>query len=545
MARKSAVYNFDTSVILGGDSYLLSSARLNYQENAIPTVIIVVDPAHKPGDSTFEATSASLSAITKWHNKLQKLALDKEYGSVQIQATPQDEDGDPMGFILSNWIITGAGIVSATAGGNFSLEVELQHPIVECDYCSMHLGNFTQELDISVADLGNTQADMVTALVRGIKKYGDSKTSEFPAKFGCGGEGLPDLKNQIIRFKNTLLAAAKVLDANLVWDASSKECNYNLWPGTGCIDTEYVMLSIVDFIVGASEYTLWDMLVQSFCPQWGVSIKPADASRLIMSPYTPWAKSTLTIDSSDIADIAFPSVDPAPIAGVYAQHSTPASCFDITSLGGSSLPDEAFNVTGIPYYPSDELKGRSVRYEAPNWLKSAAVREANKKRSVKKGENTKTIYDMPGYPDTTSLKQKDYDKLPSIQNYGGMLYRAAKQYFLTLFRKEVRVTLLTRLVDSEEGGKDPGFIAPGKVCTVAASGDTKAFEFYITQVEHNIDCRAGTVSTQISGCYARPSGGFFGIIESGTCNPLYGSKIVATSSPQYFGDTGFDASGIA
>jgi hypothetical protein len=78
------------------------------------------------------------------------------------------------------------------------------------------------------------------------------------------------------------------------------------------------------------------------------------------------------------------------------------------------------------------------------------------------------------------------------------------------------VSLQTKLLFK----KGDNHILPGEVMRIQAE-DKVVMDFYITEVVHVIDVAGGTARTEITGAYPRPEDGFPGIVEIGTCNPVW------------------------
>jgi len=538
-SNEDRVYVFDNVRFeTGGREWCVSSLVIILQENAIPTVRIVVDPVHTPAEPMAPATSATLSEIAGWHKDLQKLANDKATANLSLEV--HKRDGLEQELDLKDWIVTSAGIVSVKATGAFALEVEIQHPLCLCDYAGMYLGSFIENLDFAPNDLSST--DILAALYDALDKYLSTAIDETTlTQVDCytgADPGAATASAMIKDFIDKLHEAADQLIAHLEWSPDyHNNCGYSNWPLELCLGTdptlglnEIVVSAVGDYVVSALDTNLWDVISKHICPQWYVSVIPTYwENKLKLVPFTPWNEPSITFVDTDISDVVFPGADPGPLSGTIIRHKAPALGGDYTSFVPVAS-DKEFNMDGVLFVPNGEVEGGLVMLESPHWLKALEARAASYV-----GEYTSP----PKVEPTGKLKtaaNTAYGTTPAAESgisyeyvfdiFRGALYYCAWQTFLTKFRQGVEASVHTRLLMTSTNSNVPGgWVCPGHVCSVkktsAAGAGEVVFDMYITGVVHEIDCQRSTASTEITGRYARPAEGFMDVAKNGMCNPVY------------------------
>jgi len=532
---KSDVYVFkNPNVTLDGTEYCLSSLSIILKENAIPTLRLSVDPAHTPEDPMNPATPATLNNILKWHTKLQNLTATKKTGSVSLEV--HNTSGLEQTIALKDWLITGAGILGTSAAGSFALEVEMQHPLAGCDYSAMNLGNFIGPVDLMSKEHDIRGDNIIDTLHKALVAYSEIPLDPKAVDVECAEPVAPSIAS----LRTKLQDATAALGLHLEWrpEMSEGDCGYTEWPVEDCLDEstttgapniDALVETIAGYVVGQSEFTIWELVAAVFCPHWAVSIIPTfwlDA--LALAPYTPWGYPSTIILDSEINDITFPGMDPAPIAGTFLQMQAPCAGADSTTFG-SGLQDSIINIEAIPYVV-DGIDGRITRLESPDWLKGLSMVSAGQSsgRTSPAGKGQSRVHTSSSTLIGHSPASDTADQYSvNAETYRGILYRCAKQYFLSSFKREVTVTLNTKLLlalPSNRSAIEGGWVIPGQSCGVQTHDEVDVFDFYITEVVHTIDCQNSRAGTVIKGGYARPGAVGGGIVPTGTCNPLYSSE---------------------
>jgi hypothetical protein len=524
------VYTFQNVVFdVNGVEYCVSSINIILRENSIPTVRLIVDPAHVPTDPVTPATKATLEDLHASHQALQEAAENKSVANLHFEVW--NVNGMKQQVSLENWVTTAAGMTGVSASGSFALEVEIQHPICKTNYAGLNLGGFITELKVSPGDLRDD--NLITAVADSITKYADLKVDANIMEAECNASPA-SIADLIDAFGTKLRDAATALEEHLEWVVDyNNDCGYSDWPIPGCLDTQQdlIVRSVLSYVTNGLDTNVWEIMARHICPQWFVSIIPRYwEDKLVLAPFTPWGDPMILITDSEIADITFPGVDPNPIAGVFVEHLAPGAGDDYTVY----LPNESsakMNLNGMGYIPEAKPPGMLSVMSVPRWLEAAIMSQAAEDGDATSPQAAEADGDAStpanGEVDEENDVESDDEADFNHALYRGALYWCAKQTFLTLFRQDVQVNLRCALLLGTANSSVPGnWVAPGFVCQIDANG-TALFDFYITDVIHTIDCQAGTAGTQISGRYARPSvtsagtAGFPGVVEPPACNPVY------------------------
>jgi hypothetical protein len=551
-SQEKRVYVFkNVNFIVDGRPYLAASIFLILRENAIPTARILVDPSHGPGDPGEPATAATLGALYTNSTRLLLAATNKAIASLTLDV--HNKDGLLYGLKLDGWIITAAGMTGVSASGAFQMEVEIQHPICKTAFCGFNLGSFITDMKVKPGDLPS--ADMVAAIAGAVKKYSEIPVSSKDMSTAQCNANIQSLERALQSFKKKLEDASTALTDHLRWDgAYNSNCAYSKWPLSTCMKdlVDQIIVALQSYVANGLDSNLCETLVRHICPQWFVSVIPTYWDKqLVLAPYTPWSDYKITITEDLISDINFDGIDPNPLAGVFAQYSAPGLGLDYTIYvpGGS---DKSSRFEGILYMPEkDPMPGSSVMVAAPAWLETVAGTSgasAGVATAPDKAEGVGVGVISPSNADIGDNIAAQQAGAASVgynaDRFRGALYQCAKQTYLTLFRQDVPVTVKCPLLIATAGSTVPdNYVIPGFVCritTVAppasasgapianrataappSSAGTVIYDFYITDVVHNIDCVRGVASTQISGRYPRPEDGFPDVVVNGTCNPVY------------------------
>ena len=134
MDPQERVYTFkNVSVTIEGIEHAVSSITLILRETSIPMLRLVIDPKHTAKDAVIPASTASLSSIADSLVDLLKAAELKSTATKFSFEMYGWKNNKPNQLIqelkLDNWVLNSAGMVGVSASGNFSLELELLHPI--------------------------------------------------------------------------------------------------------------------------------------------------------------------------------------------------------------------------------------------------------------------------------------------------------------------------------------------------------------------------------------------------------------------------------
>ena len=528
-SEQTPVYTFkNVSLTAGGGSYAVSSITIILRENAIPTARVVIDPLHGPSDPPTPATKASLSTLAEKCDALQKSAVNKESASLTLEV--DNNEGAQQELNLSGWKLTAAGVPGISASGAFTFEVEMQHPICLINYCGLNLTGFTDRFTLSSEAIASS--DIVSALAEFLVMLSQLAVDTGNLDASCGSN-VSSPAAAISKAQSKLIDAADTIDAHLLWDTSISSCSYNDLPLNTCFSNyqNLILKALSGYISNGMDANVWEVFSRHICPQWFVSIIPTYwKDTLSVTPFTPWDDPQIYISDTDISDLNFPGVDPNPLAGVYIESMAPGitPCYTVFVPTQSDVTSE---VMGMLYVPeSTDLIGSIVTANSPGWIDSVIASIAGyvgDQSSPEKAEDDDGVKTPANSANSDESKSESDDALKdNLSLYRGAWFLAAQTIFMTLFRQDVQVTLQCALMiqcgSSMKSTSDveDDRIIPGVSCTVKGDGGN-LFNFYVTDVIHVIDCQAGHAHTEIQGRYARPDGGFEGVMPEGTCNPIW------------------------
>jgi hypothetical protein len=528
-----------------GFAFAISVIRIFITENGIPTIRLMLDPAHNASDTTDEAVKATFSELIGIHNQFQTYIQDETTATLELTVDQSSDaaGADTQALNIKDWIVTASGLSGMSGDGELSVEVELQHPIWRLAKTIPSFGKIKANTVPAYTQYSNTTTftNPMNAVSETLKIMADLPREiasevfdlECAQPYDASYNGsLTD--DKLIKIYASLLKDAKAaFDKHIVWGTGA---SIPSWPMEACwlaapAETGGIKHSIPNYLVNNRELNLYNILVFSLCPAFGLSLLPVFTEpALIVRPFNPWAKPEIEIRASDISQLTQPGSDPQPIAGTRldTESSERINDYSVYVLSeGSIINNKLWEIYYIPKQIVDgekPLVGIIPRVAAPPWL-FAALR-ARTEISMPKPEpaNTYTVNqnaDMLGVmTDNTSAdipKRKDL--------LAGTLLLVAAQEFFRLYRSQVQISLRCRLMIQYNSGSDilNALVIPGCVVTVKDDDDTQAIEFYATEVRHEINVRGKTAHTEIAGRYVRPPGGIPGVVETPTDMPYWRS----------------------
>ena len=531
------IYTFkDVSVTVNGKDLPISSGQLRFMENAIPSLTLIIDPVHSMQDPMDVATAPTLGLIAAEHEYFADLAVRRT--KCTFKATIMKMEEPEQTVVLKDWILTGAGITSASAGGSVTLELQLQHPVCLCQD-SVLVIPFVPYARNLTADATSSFSDIVAAIVGITEIYSQAPMAPSletvgvtPCGSGGSGAGGSMTVEAAVKFmQQQLKTAAATLKKNMEWDGST--AGGGNWPLQSCLSGQLANIkrSLCDYFVLSTANNLWELFVRKITNDWGCSLTPSFNGPMKLRPFSPWREVDMIVYDEDIAELYFPGIDPSPIVGVTVTDSYATNTKSYYPENGQQ---EEYSSAGIMFAPPaivsspDIYRGTVMQTEIPGWMVSAqnnqAAAEGEKANALSLDADGKLVTPAgieQGYLPTNTVSAA---ASTPVANWAGALLTYAQACFYSVFRQGVQVGLSTRLMIHSNHGVADGDIQaylPGNVCSVQSGDGTVVFDFYATSVIHSFDCAAGTAGTEIAGMYARPEGGFKGIVEPPVVNPLY------------------------
>ena len=524
MASKSSqsVYTFsDVSLVVGARKCLVSSGVIQLMENAIPTATFPIDPVHTPSQPTNVATAPTLADISQWHDYYSKLAVLRTPCTFTAKVT--SVGGDIQSINLKDWILTGAGIKSASAGGSMSLELELQHPICLCQDASLAMP-YVPFAEIFTADSSANYTDLVDAIANIALNYSTAKLSASLKDTSIGGcssdVGVLQPLQAVTFLQSKLAGAARDFMANIEWLNPSAG-----WPLQTCLAAYIgaVKYTLIEYFTTGRTNNLWELLIRTIVPDFMVSVVPSITGKLGLQPFQPWLKPNITLIDEDITSLTFPGTDPAPVVGVTVADMQLSN----TRIYYPNRMRE-YSEVGVTFAPlvviqaPASYRGTILQMNIPSWLVAAQNRAASGEgvnssaaQLSKKGCFTSPA-DIVAGARAPSQNSGSSNSAPSAL-WTSAAFAYAKACFYQTFRQSVQVGVQTRFM-IKSGAVN---YIPCQSCSVVSVNGKVAFDFYITSVVHSFSCADGSAGTEIAGTHARPRTGFPGVVDPDTHNPLY------------------------
>lgn len=528
MTNEDRVYTFENVTFTAGErNWCVATIWLHLQENAIPYVRLVVDPVHQVGDPVEPATPTSLADLAKWHKRLQELADTKAKASLTIRVMRAGKVDQELE--LTDWIVTSSGITNASASGSFALEVVIQHPIALLTFLPVNINSLQNFVGVRPQDVDGDNILEVMSMV--FRELGGYTIVEEALSSGCytGEENPSDMMEDML---TKLSQAADALDKYLTWDPSFYlGYNYSNWPlENGCM-AEYILplrTTVKSYITGLSNVNPWEILANDIADEFYLTIVPTYwQDQLVVTPSTPWDAPSMYFTGEDISNVQFPGTEGIPIAGVYMVTSLAVVGDRSVHIPGnfqqSMAADAVYNVS--PLFASGNAVGSYVPFTMPGWLinvqNATAVDVSDKTTPNANGDNGRAI--TPGnIPDGQEPPSDDVKNYAATQDdVIGASFSVAKQVFLEQYRSTCQAAITTRLLIKFPGSNLPGErVIPGAVARISDSGED-ILDFYVTTVEHVIDCQGNQAYTSLSGVYARPPDGTGTMVATPKGNPVY------------------------
>ena len=520
--------------------WCVSSIEIALVENGIPSIEIRVDPMHVASDSPGASDASGLKVFAEWNRQAQELAQSKARASLQFEVWKKDKLDQS--FSVEDWVVTEAGLT--TAHDSFELIMVIQHYVVLTNFSGTSISGVVSPESLMI-DSVMPAVDMVDVIANTLELYGTATFTSLFTDPPCPDSTQESEVDIAQTFADEMTALASVLSGGLKWNgAFYADVTYAEWPTCGGvldIAIPHMGFALAKYFWGLRDTNLWDILAQQLVGQWFVSILPTYWQELTITPTTPWAKPSITIDDKDISVAKFPGYERNIIAGVAIYMQGPDTGEGYTAWQGI-FGDDALMTDGVVYrLPPVEQQSEITRQQAgaledkalPDWMislmKASASAAGEYGAPNQDSSNMVTPSNTPqgSAPDATTGEIY----LQSAEDFRCAAYHCAHQIFLTQFKSGTQCNISMRLMISQATGAQnhDDDIIPGKSCRITSQG-SDVMDFYITMVVHRIDFAQSVANTTIAGKYVRPPNGFTGLLEITATipNPVY---VTPTAQP--------------
>ena len=527
----------------------VSGVVIELKEGAIPRMFVTVDPLHTQGDAVLPAAKSTLASMEGWISKAQEYAVDPDSrAAISVQLISSVPSALDQTINVSGWLVKAAGLNGASAAGNFSVEVEIEHPAGIIDRTIAMVPNRNSEplwsydayLDPLTGFTGALR-DMVAA--EGASTIISTITSSSDCEVIPGAQSNVDLSVVNDKAVSMLTKVADALENNLDWTTTwpgNAGTGYNNLPfQSGCFNPDNnpnmplaLQYSIPSYI-NLQDGSVWASLADNFLPQWQLTLVPTFWGNLQVMPFTPWANPSITIYDDEISDMNFPGVDPAPVGGAHVQFSQSGSGpafahWPSGSVGYNLVSDVIYISTAATNL--NKPSGRIIPVAIPGWLQQCMNGDAALCGSVNSplpGEQNSTTITTENLTPQTAIPVSSAEaaKNSPINQYAGAIYSLAYQFYLSYFRNRVEGSMSTCLLYQAAGSQwTNNYVVPGCVVRVTSRAEgTDILDFYAISVTHVLNAGKQAYSQWV-GRYCRPPEGVPDAVKTGSYNPVYASQ---------------------
>ena len=551
------VFTFsDVEFKIDGVGYNVASIGVMLQENAVPKIVVTIDPVYALNASPEPAINASFTLIKKLNDKFQAAARQRLPADLVLTVNRMGEPEQELA--LFDWVCVDAGFGTTSASGSISLKVTIAHPLIALDSTLSMLGNINEvgfSNKLLTALTGAT--DLVDALQKVLGVYATlQRTFGFanavasgadqadPVDYGATSvvEGACAIGQQDITavwqaVLNRIRRIQSVLNSNLLWDSTPG--GGGDWPLQDCLPAEYMLglqRSVAGYLQGADEYNILSLLTHTLSNDYQTVLVPTyTQDTLQLSPANYWGLPKLTVHEYEIADISLPTADIEPIAGIGMNFSERVRKNGCTWLRAMADDATAFTVADMSIYLAKAFI--TAANDATDWTNVAKIPmisppawfsymrefslESTETDIATLSDNGSTVGGNFG-ADAAAPSVNATDFVQDDATLKGVLQRVCAAVFRAQYKSAYQIKMHTRLMLINDESDTPGnAVIPGVVCRILTADGDIFYDMYVTDVEHTIDVASGTACTDITGAYVRSEGEYANIVATGCVNPLW------------------------
>ena len=489
----------DAYIKVGANFYDISSYRLTFTENAIPTLVVTVPPFQ--GNQTTRVAKNRVNITQMEVNGFSKLIEEYTYFSDIAKSKDVEARGcvffaklyneqTSTEFQLNDWLLTGAGI-SSTATGSLELVLHISHPVVLLNETSINLldtKSFTNITGLKEKVKEAENLDIVGGIIIAMTRYAEVYATSLDSKKDL--ELLKSYRQAIeylgkyVKWSNKQVAtvADSTVDTKInrtfATDALAPASSSGNWPSSLPIfktllrgDNDFKE-ALIDDVSPVQQQYLWQWLSSTLSKNWMFVLAPGKDT-ITMKPFSPWGAVFKTISTSALTGI---DMNPAEVGvkGTYA--SIPSVINNVLTYAGG---DTTKDVASFSRYIENNLGGAIIGVQYPSWLEYLLKPIFHVQTTAATPESKKTRAN----DDLANLKKFMEDQ--------GFL----KELFVEAYKQYDTIQLVLRpflLLD---------YFMPSNVYKIQDAGSDKFIRFYATSIEHFMDCSSASGYTRINGQY--------------------------------------------
>jgi hypothetical protein len=480
------------------------------------------------------------------NQRLQALVRKKGVTAGFELSVTRSDNLEQQSISIKNWVLTGSGVVQASAAGGWTVAVSIVHPAYRSTEGIGWLPNATDAQNAPGTAKGGNPVDLFIEALEDYYRQTEAVINDPGDSFFSEGTSVTDfdcassITTVAEKSRERLKSAIDALKASVVWNNGG---GADLpFPKEALASSDYLLRMMWAELSG--QRSVWEQFVAQMSALeltvWG---GPTD-DKLQVRPFAPWGKATLVLYDRELWSLDISPYDNRDIGGVVAYFS---GGLDADSLSAYVPVNGAVDVrllpqfTGLagyvcPLMAKKPLSGPVEAVNPPAWIRDylydlgSGYDLSNHPLGFDKydwgAEELSSGQEQPQMPEGLVLATE-----ADFRKYVTAVKKYCRQFFLRNFRSGAGISMGIRLLLQKEGGQyvTPGLVARIDSVTENPSGAsaTPVLYFYITRVVHNIDVMANEANTNLVGAFVRSPedvglGGLTaGHLENGMVNQIY------------------------
>ena len=517
------VYTFENvlfKVISSGNSYAVSAVSATAQECGIPTIVLTINPKPNPNAASIEVPT--LSDFMAWHGELQALAATKRKKvSFYLKAICSNEVQE---IDIKEWVLTQAGMLEVGAGGSFSTQVVIQHPIYGA---GSGLLAFFDHYKLGAMGSRLPRRDnivnlIVDAIALSLKQRNPDNSVEVPMESVTKEVTIKTIKEIDKAVYAKAVQSHAILKKWLQWDPAYTRGTIPFAFADDTIAEDYYAYGGIN--TGAyledkgSPYSVFmAMATQMMLMTYGTfSDDP-----IKVRPSEPWAENDTYVRQVEISSVAMPTgsllrINGVLATGISAQSDIYQNAGDKT--GDTQLKHEDTKVGGAYVDKWTAIEGATKVIGTPDFLGTYLGGKDSSNGFSNEDFQNNELSESTGASDPNAAAAAA--KLDAVRI--AILNAYCHDEFWRTFGSDVTLGLVTRLLITEASDSGKLSLRPGNILRMLGDNDTLLYTCYITTVQHVISVEEGRAYTSIQGTYARGPEGIPGVYSP--FSPVY-SKV--------------------
>lgn len=468
---------------VGGKQIAVSKFEFKLACNSIPSITMYGAPSAEGAGLSKQGSvldKSDLSSLTELYNYL----LPKSYGldctgSVHIER--KDGAGSSADSIdLEGWILSDISLGGVTQVSAPILAITMSHPAIALTRGGVVYEKPSVQYDMLMKNLPDPAGTVnVVSLMQAVYKFASMDINYVSLK----AEG----SYNAVLLRKRLSNDADDIGRLLRMDAGLMDLGLSQKDAEGAEYSRYwKWANMIMCQPSAWNGSTWNLLISSVVPESLLVVKPTfTETNLLVAPFVPWGKPTLSVDGQSLVEIGIPSKNPDPILGVAIEQNpgiTPVLYHPEPGKNDTENPFEYYSFSIPKGGDYKSFVGRFVLIPQPS-LVSKAIE-----------------CDSPSSPNANMYATGSL--IPqTVINRANSKYAEAVLY--TMYRSGVSSYIKMPMTFQDYFGK---LILPGEVVSVVMNGNSVMHGF-ITGVTHCCGPYNGGTYTYVEMSHIRDGNG--------------------------------------